>query len=366
VPRSFSLLVLAAIVGGGWYVFKGPGLGQLSQYVGTAQSGQQQSAPAGYYPQQYPTGSNYGYPGGTAQPTSQYAAPYVTAAPATPSPSPLYGGPTIRIASFNIQAFGDEKSAKLPVMWTLAKIIQEFHVVAIQEIRTRDDYLLDRFVRDYVNQGGQRRYDYVIGPRLGRSNNTEQYAFIYDTATIEVNRRSIYTVNDPDDLLHREPLVAMFRVRGPPPQEAFTFVLIDVHIDSDETDTELDALGQVYEVVRQAAGGEDDIIVLGDLSVDDQHLGRLSQISGIRPVVRGIPTNTRQTRQYDNIVLHQPSTAEFTGRGGVYDVQHLLNLTLDQALQVSDHLPVWAELSAYESIAPGRVATRGHATNQVQ
>jgi len=45
-----------------------------------------------------------------------------------------------------------------------------------------------------------------------------------------VNRRSIYTVNDPDDLLHREPLVAMFRVRGPPPQEAFTFVLIDVHI----------------------------------------------------------------------------------------------------------------------------------------
>jgi len=27
VPRSFSLLVLAAIVGGGWYVFKGPAWG---------------------------------------------------------------------------------------------------------------------------------------------------------------------------------------------------------------------------------------------------------------------------------------------------------------------------------------------------
>jgi hypothetical protein len=35
-----------------------------------------------------------------------------------------------------------------------------------------------------------------------------------------------------------------------------------------------------------------------------------------------------------------------------------LPLTLEQALQVSDHLPVWAEFSAYESAAPGRVAGR--------
>ena len=34
------------------------------------------------------------------------------------------------------------------------------------------------------------------------------------------------------------------------------------------------------------------------------------------------------------------------------------NLTQQQALQVSDHLPVWAEFSAYESAAPGRVASR--------
>jgi len=233
--------------------------------------------------------------------------------------------------------------------------------VAIQEIRTQDDYLIENFLRDYVNQGGQRRYDYVIGPRLGRSNSTEQYAFIYDTAAIEVNRRSIYTVADPDYLLHREPLVAMFRTRGPPSEQAFTFVLVDIHTDPDETDTELDALAKVYQVVRQAAGGEDDIIILGDLNVDDQHLGQLGQIPGIRPVVRGVTTNTRQTKEYDNIILHQPSTAEFTGRWGVYDVARLHHLTRDQALQVSDHQPIWAEFSAYESVAPGRVAVRAPA-----
>jgi endonuclease/exonuclease/phosphatase family metal-dependent hydrolase len=269
----------------------------------------------------------------------------------------MFGGPTIRIASFNIQVFGDAKGSKPYLMATLAAIIHNFHVVAIQEIRTQDDYFLDNFLRSYVNQNG-RVYDKVIGPRLGRSSSTEQYAFLYDTATIEINPRTVYTVNDPDDLLHREPLVAMFRVRGPPPQQAFTFVLANIHTDPDETDTELEALAQVYQVVRRAAGGEDDIILLGDLNVDDQHLGQLGQLEGVRPVVRGVYTNTRQNALYDNMVLHQQSTAEFTGRWGVFNYQQIYRLTPDQALQVSDHLPIWAEFNAYESAAPGRVASR--------
>jgi exonuclease III len=277
----------------------------------------------------------------------------------------MFGGPAIRIASFNIQVFGDAKAAKPHVMWTLAAIVQSFHVVAIQEIRTQDDYFIDNFLRGYVNQNG-RTYDKVIGPRLGRSNSKEQYAFLYDTTAIEVNPRMVYTVNDPDDLLHREPLVAMFRVRGPPPQQAFTFVLVNIHTDPDETDTELDALGQVYQAVRQASGGEDDIILLGDLNVDDQHLGLLGRLEGVKPIVRGVYTNTRRTALYDNIILHQPSTAEFSGRWGVYDVEQNFKLTREQALQVSDHLPVWAEFSAYESAAPGRVAAREIPTIRAQ
>jgi deoxyribonuclease-1-like protein len=213
-------------------------------------------------------------------------------------------------------------------------------------------------LRNYVNADGRHYYDYVIGPRLGRSNSKEQYAFIYDTTAVEVNRQSIYTVNDPQDLLHREPLVAMFRTRGPAPQEAFTFVLVNIHTDPDETDEELDTMADVYRAVRQASGGEDDIIILGDLNVDDRHLGRLGEIPGVRPIVTKVFTNTRQTALYDNFIVHQPSTTEFTGRWGVFDIRQLVNppLTVDQALQVSDHLPIWAEFSAYESAAPGRVA----------
>jgi endonuclease/exonuclease/phosphatase family metal-dependent hydrolase len=274
------------------------------------------------------------------------------------SPTPLFGGPAIRIASFNVQTFGDAKAAKPYVMATLAAVIHNFHLVAIQEIRTQDDYFLDNFLRNYVNQNG-RVYDRVVGPRLGRSSSTEQYAFLYDTTAIELNRYSIYTVNDPDDLLHREPLVAMFRVRGPPPQQAFTFVLVNIHTDPDETDTEVDTLAQVFQAVRRASGGEDDVILLGDLNVDDGHLGALGRLDGVRPIVRNLFTNTRQDALYDNFILHQPSTAEFTGRWGVFNFQQAFKLSLDQALQVSDHLPIWAEFSAYESTTPGRVATRG-------
>jgi endonuclease/exonuclease/phosphatase family metal-dependent hydrolase len=353
VPRSYSALLIALIAAGGWYFTTGPGAGKLGAILNSAAQSQNGQTPA-------------------ATPTAQGlqlapdAAANAAAAGVAPiAPPPIFGGPAIRIASFNIKDFGDAKAAKSYVMATLAAIIHNFHVVAIQEISSQDNYLIDNFLRNFVNQNG-RVYDRIVGPRLGRSTNTEQYAFLYDTAAIEVNRRMVYTVHDPDDLLHREPLVAMFRVRGPPPQHAFTFVLVNIHTDPHETDVELDALAQVYQVVRRTAGGEDDIILLGDLNVDDQHLGQLGQLDSVRPVVRGVPTNTRGTALYDNIILHQPSTAEFSGRWGVLNFPHVFKLTPDQALQVSDHLPIWAEFSAYESTAPGRIATRPQSTIRAQ
>jgi endonuclease/exonuclease/phosphatase family metal-dependent hydrolase len=263
---------------------------------------------------------------------------------------------TIRVGSFNIQVFGTSKSAKPHVMDILARIVREFDVVAIQEIRATDQDVVPNFV-DLINATG-RHYDYVIGPRLGRTSSKEQYAFIYDMATIQVDRSQLYTVSDPDDLLHREPLVGWFRARGVPPEQAFTFSLVNIHTDPDETKTELDALGDVFRVVRDDGRQEDDVIILGDLNVDDRHLGALGEISGISWVISATPTNTRGTSQYDNLVFHGPSTREFTGRGGVYDFLRTYNLSMEEALEVSDHMPVWAEFSAYEGGQPGRIAGR--------
>jgi deoxyribonuclease-1-like protein len=269
---------------------------------------------------------------------------------------PTRANGTIRIATFNIQVFGDSKAKKPRIMDILARIVRQFDVVAVQEVRSKTEDFIPSFV-DLVNAGG-RHYDYVVGPRLGRADSTEQYAYLFDRATIEVDRTQLYTVADPDDLLLREPLVAWFRVRGPPPDQAFTFSLINVHTNEDDAENEVDVLANVYRAVRGDGRQEDDIIILGDLSVDAEHLGRLGLISGMKDAVAGIPTDTRGTQQLDHILFVHRATSEFSGRGGVFDFLREYNLTLEEAVEVSDHLPVWAEFSAYEGGQPGGIAAR--------
>ncbi|MEX2168986.1 MAG: endonuclease/exonuclease/phosphatase family protein [Pirellulales bacterium] len=343
------ILILAVLAGVGYMFLNGLHLEDIDHIF--ARSGSPPAAPAP------------GFPGG-AGPALQ---PPVFVGQPQP---PQAGQPTIRIASFNIQDWGNSKAQKPYVQDTLAKIIAQFDVVAVQEISTQDDYFLTNFLRDY---GNQRQYAFVIGQRLGRSNNTEQYAYIYNLATVEVNPQAVFTMQDPQDLLHREPHVAMFRTRGAPPQQAFTFMLVNIHTDPELARKEMDVLADVYDAIRRMPIGEDDVIVLGDFNTDvpssdpylqprtgrdlePKDLGRLGQIAGIYPVIRSEATNTRGSKLHDNVLIHRGATTEFTGRSGVVDMQRMFNLSIDQALMVSDHRPVWAEFSVYESAAPGRMA----------
>src|SRR5262245_44315090 len=270
--------------------------------------------------------------------------------PATTARPPARGNDTIRVASFNIQVFGEAKLGDEATMQSIVAILQIFDLIAIQEVRYVRQDVLPRLVAP-PNAGGKFQSDYAIGPRFGRTTSKEQYAFVLDTATIEIDRNQLYTVvEEQGDRLHREPLVGWFRARGPVPQQAFTFSLVDVHTDPDEVDSELDALEEVFYAVRDdKVRREDDVIMLGDFNARADSLKKLGQIPGLARVITGAtPTNTARTAQYDNILFHDAATSEFTGRGGVYDFMRDFNLTQDQAERVSDHLPVWAEFSVYE------------------
>lgn len=363
MQRFLPLVTLAVLGGLGWFFLKDGGLEQIA--VSSRQGAQQPAANAS---------DGYQSPGPWSQPAGSPSANNLSNQSPQPQQPPqqvrrAFGanaepatGRTIRIASFNIQTFGNTKASRPPVIRTLAAIVQQFDIVAIQEVRSKNDYLIPNFVK-LINQPGSngqpgRRYDHIIGPRLGYTKVKEQYAFLFDTDRVEVDRHSVYTVGDPDGLLHREPLVATFRARGVDPNEAFTFTLVNVHTDSDEVSVELDALAEVYRVVRRSSQGEDDIILLGDLGTDDRNLKRLGKIPGIYPLIAGVWTNTQQNKQFDNLIIHRPSTTEYTGRSGVFDVMRRWNLTQQDALQVSDHFPVWAEFSVYERDYAGRIASR--------
>ncbi|QDT63373.1 endonuclease/exonuclease/phosphatase family protein [Calycomorphotria hydatis] len=272
----------------------------------------------------------------------------------------ITGGEKIKIASFNIQVFGQTKASKPKVMKTLASIIREFDVVAVQEIRTKDPEPVKELLAE-INHGGY-HYDVLLGPRLGRTSSKEQYAYIYNASRIEVARNSIYTVNDRRDWLHREPYVARFRVITDDPNSGFTFTLVNIHTDPDEVEFEIDVLDDVLRSVARSGRSEDDIILLGDLNAAPDEFGELGKLPSLQWVVKDEPTNTRRSKTYDNILFSSITTTEYTGRGGVYDFPTIYSLSKQDALAVSDHLPVWAEFTAKEA-APARIAGEPRSRN---
>ena len=105
----------------------------------------------------------------------------------------------------------------------------------------------------------------------------------------------------------------------------------------------------VFAYSQIAFPDEDDVILLGDLNASEHELGRLGQLPGMTWVVRETTTNTRRSKAYDNILFDGRVTGEYNGRWGVLDLQNTFGLSSRQALEVSDHFPVWAEFGTRET-----------------
>jgi len=285
-------------------------------------------------------------------PTASTPAP-ASAPSAAPAAAPAGGKPTdaITICSFNIQVFGESKIAKPQVVDVLAKVVRKFDIVAIQEVRAKSDSVIPQFL-SAINADGS-RYQFVIGPRLGRTVSKEQYTFIYDSTRIELDPSSVGTSPNPGDRLHRPPLHARFRVRANPPESGFSFWLVDTHTDPDEVSTEVNALADVFMEMKALRPDEDDVILMGDLNAGPPQFGKIKQIPGVGWAVSGVTTNTRRSKTYDNLIFDTRTTTEYTGRWGVLDLQNTFGLSLDKALEVSDHNPVWA---AFRPLETQRVA----------
>jgi len=246
----------------------------------------------------------------------------------------------VLICSFNIQVFGESKMAKREVVDVLTRVVRKFDIVAIQEVRAKSDDIIPSFVQAVNADGSQ--YHWVIGPREGRTVSKEQYCFVYDTRRIEVDASSLGVVPNPSGALHRPPMHARFRTKIQPAGMAFTFWLVDIHTDPDEVPSELAALSGVFQQMQALRPDEDDVIVLGDLNAGPPEFGAFTKIPGIGWAVSGTTTNTRRSKTYDNLIFARPQTSEYLGAWGVLDLQNTFGLSLDKALEVSDHNPVWA------------------------
>lgn len=261
----------------------------------------------------------------------------------------------IKIASFNLDGWSESKRSDVANVRLLTRILAQFDLIALQDIRSRQDDMLPELISQ-LNASG-RKYDFMIGPRVGRGQHREQLGFVFDTDRIETDRFQLYTVDDPEDMLSREPLVGWFRTVCAAREDAFTFSLVNVHIDPDLASNELRALPSLVQAIVNDGRGEDDVILAGDFSASANQLESLLSI-GMRVALDGVATTTRGTQMTDNIAMPESSTQEYNGRSGALDFLRHFNLSLEQAVSVSEHLPIWAEFSALEGGRPGQVAGR--------
>lgn len=255
---------------------------------------------------------------------------------------------SIRIGSFRLKQFGlaqldDPRSVRV-----LAEVTGSFDVLALEGLAENSNEVL-RALCEAASAHG-RKYDYLLGPASGRDVMSRD-AFVFDTERLEADRSALYAVADPDRLLVHPPLVGWFRARGVPVDQAFTFTLMAV----DTSPAEQDAMVAAYRAVRDDGRGEDDVILAGNFGADDRHLGGLVESAHLSACISGVPTNTSGDKQLDNI-LYLRSATELVGRTGVLDVVREFNLTVHEALAVSDHVPVWAEFSRYEGGEAGELA----------
>ena len=333
ISRLFGMLFLAGLVVGGFYFlsnFKILGIENLSVEPREPRTGA---------PKAFATGE----PGVVAERRTE-------ARPAAASRIKA----SIRVATVNLGPLDQRKLDNRAVAGHLVRLIRSFAIVAIQDVRDRNQRVIAELVDKLNAKGGT--YDFVVPTYLGREPVERYAAFVFDGSVVEIDRGKVYSVEDPHSRLLQRPLVASFRARGPTPAEAFTFSLINVHVDSNRAATEVDVLAEVFRAVRDDGYGEDDVILLGDLQSNVENLGRLALIPNLTWAISGISTTTRGTRLVDNLLFDARATSEFTGRSGVMDLMAEFDVTMREAIEISDHLPVWAEFDVYEGGRAGHMA----------
>jgi hypothetical protein len=262
------------------------------------------------------------------------------------APAPARAFRNLKVATWALDGFGPTKLANPLARKNVARVIREFDIVAIQQIASIERDLVPRLV-DAINQG-ENRYEYVISDSTGPIDRQEQLAFIFDTKRVVVDRRQTYTVDDPDDQITFDPLVAWFRAAQPPASQAWTFSLVNVRVDMARAPSEVAILPELLDAIRNDGRSEDDVVLVGLFQADDAYLVPTLGGENVKAAVQSRPTDIFGRYQTSNVLVDTATNSEYLGRSGVFDYLRPYNLNLSEAETVTSHLPVYAEFTATE------------------
>jgi len=245
---------------------------------------------------------------------------------------------SIKVMSFNIQIFGASKMAKPEVVRILVDLVSQADIIAVQEVRSQSIEPVERFMALLPAY-----YDYVIGPRQGRTSSKEQYWIIYNSQLFTVAEMDSWL--DEHDIFERSPYAVYFKTKG-----KLDFILINNHIQPSAAEKEIRALPKVATYYMDL-WSDPDVMIVGDLNADGNYFNK-KLLDSIFPEAdyKIIFTDEDTTlaashNTYDRFIITSSLCDYFTGNFGVIRFDEIYNfeeLSISPK-QVSDHYPIWAE-----------------------
>ena len=267
-----------------------------------------------------------------------------------------------KVATFNIQVFGDTKMGKEEVVTELVEIFQRYDMVAVQEIKDIDqevpyqfldalnEYLLNQRENstDNNNTTEVEKWMMVLSNRTGIQdddiNSQEQYAFYYRSTVFRALDNGVLYNDSTNDSFQREPLIAHFMLLNLQGEDTGTeLTFINIHTKPTLAVEEMTALGEV--VSWSQANRGDNVVLLGDFNGDCSYASynELVQLPiSTENFTWLIPDNADTTVgdsrcAYDLIVSTGDLDGRLTGQWGVDEEI--------SSSDVSDHRPVWFLIS---------------------
>ncbi|XP_075422448.1 deoxyribonuclease-1-like isoform X2 [Ascaphus truei] len=262
----------------------------------------------------------------------------------------------LKIGSFNIKAFGDAKMKNAAVVNILTQILPRYDIVLIMEVRDTDLSAVKLLMQKMNGLNTGAVYSSINSDLVGRDTYKERYLFIYRNDKVSVLDSYLYpdaNIYSGVDTYSRDPFVVKFRSSFSAIEE---FVLVPLHSVPTDSVKEVDALYDVYEDVIQK-WGTDNIIFMGDFNADCSYITatkwvniRLRTNDFFSWLIPDSADTTVATTNcaYDRIVVSGKTlkAAIVLGSAKPFNFQEGYNMTVTEALAVSDHYPVEVELAS--------------------
>lgn len=234
----------------------------------------------------------------------------------------------VRIASWNIDAFGESLMRENLLINVIEETIIDFEIFGVQGIA--DDNSFKSLMSDIDTR------DYVISQVQGHDENKEQYAFIFNDEYIELLDDTSYP--DDSEVFLYDPYIAYFNVSDE------DFIIIQFHANPTDATYEIRRLEDVYDYAVERYD-DSDVIIMGNLYADCAYFNT-DELDDFYWLIddRTDTTTIESNCAYDRIIVSREIEDDIKF-SDVYMIEDELGVDNEMLRAISDHYPVYSVLS---------------------